>query len=473
MAENPIPFAAGEAAGLEEAAGASPALINLLVAADGHMRLRPGIKTWADYETGVVTDSPVIGLTVWKDYLIFVTADRRLWAWLGVGDVVALSDTTAATQLDGTEPPRFASDRNRVVVAGGGLVQKWEGTGLSARLGGSPPNATHIVAIAQRFVVAVNDNTGIIQWTPPGVGNHETWDALSFMEAESKSDRLVALHSTSNELFAFGTETVQVLTPDPITVFAAAQTVDVGCATAGSIVQVDGAFAWLDHTRRVAMSNGRDLNYLSTPAMDRVFKAIATIDDCWAARVLMGSHDLLLFVFPTDGRTFCYDRNSQKWCEWRSYAAGEWDAWIAGSYLYWPDKNLHLVGLGGGIIGQLDTATYQESSGTIRAVARTGFIDHGTLARKHSIRLQLRLKRGADTNDATTPPIVEVRYRDIPGGAWSRVRRISLGAPGDTKAVQQTFALGVYEQRQWELSYTDNAELVVTAANEKFTVLES
>src|SRR5689334_15876848 len=110
--EQALPFGDGMASGLEQLSGAQPVLNNFMVDSAGALHVRPGTRAWADFGSAPV-DSPVLGMFQWRQWLLFVTADRQIWAWQAPGSVIALSDTTAATQLDGTGRPVFTYDQTR------------------------------------------------------------------------------------------------------------------------------------------------------------------------------------------------------------------------------------------------------------------------------------------------------------------------------------------------------------------------
>jgi len=480
MPEQPIDFGAGQASGLEELAGAAPVFWNLMSSPDGTVRMRPLLTTWGDFETGVVTSSAVIGIFPWRQYVVFVTADRKIWAWLGPSNVVALSDATSATQLDGTGRPIFTYDATRVVIAGGGAPQKWEGAGLSARLGGTPPNMTHLGYSSTRFIGNQNDNSGIIQWSDVGVTGHETWLTTAVipddadpgdMEAEAAPDPVVALSVSANEVYAFGTETLQVLYPDPSTAFSVASTVALGCGAAYSVINTDSQYAWLDDRKRFVQSSGRDFTVLSSPAMARSLDRLETVSDCWGCRIRIASYDLLLWTFPTAGRTLYYDRDQQKWGEWKSRANGTWAPWVGQSYAYWAEKDLHLVGLSDGTIALLSLDTTTELGETPVGVSQTGFDNAGTLVRKLCQRLQVQMKRGETLQGAATVPVVEIAYRDDLG-SFRPALQLSLGA-GDYQPTVEKWGLGMYKQRQWRLTYSGTAEFMLAKAIATLEMAES
>ena len=474
VATAPLPFAQGEAAGLDELSGAQPALINMLPDAMGALHARPGIQAWDDFEEAP-NESPIIGMFEWRTYLLFVCEDRSLWAMDSPNSFLDLGVT-----LGGTGRPVWTYDQTRVVVTGGGAPLQWQGVGAATELApgatapdGSPLTLTHIAYSAQRFIGNINSNAGIVQWTAPGPGAHGTWPIVGpyFAEAEASPDPLVALYANSNEVFTFGTETTQVYSPDAALAFAEASSQQVGCASAYSVIPTDGDFAWLDNDRRLTQSNGREFKVLSSPGMAKDIANLEVISDCWGARIKFEGWDLLAWSFPTEKRTIYYDRVTQKWGEFRSTNQnGEWVAWLPTSYMYSPTRNLHLVGLSDGRIAELTMDATTDMGQTLRGLSRTGFGDQGTFVRKHCQRVDFQLRRDAAIGTEPTDARVEYRFRDDLGG-WSAPDSFPLG--GSYQPVQTRWSKGVFRQRQHEMSFTNAGGFLLAGATMSFTPLES
>ena len=367
-------------------------------------------------------------------------------------------------------------------LAGGGAPQQWQGSGLSARLApgqtmpdGSALSFTHMDYIAQRFVGNDYNLSGLFQWTDPGPGNHTTWPIVGayWSEAEAAPDPIVALAANTNELFVFGTQTTQVFVPDATVVFAAATAVQLGCSAPYSVISTDGQFAWLDDRHRFVQSDGRNFQPLSTPKIaNDIMQPGFVVSDCWGARIHIGEWDLLVWIFPTMKRGFVYDRTTQKWQgEFRSMnmATGDWASWLPSSYVFWADRNLHLVGMPNGSIAEVSFNAYDDLGQTIKAVARTGFQDRGTMLRKLCSLARLKFKRGW-TAQPGPAPVVELLYRDDLGGFKPAVQW-STGVAGDYQPVADKRNLGMYRQRQWELRWTGGAgPFAVTGATETIEV---
>lgn len=481
----PLPFTQGQASGLSELSGAPPLVLNFIPDQANGLHVRPGIEAWDEFPDAIPNASPVISIYPWRQYVLYVCEDRTIWVWLADGLVQALSDTSdSTTMLDGTGKPIWTFDAERVAVTGGGAPQQWQGIGLSSRLApgavmpsGAPLALTHIAYSAQRFVGNANDNSGLLLWTDPGPGNHTSWppSGIHFAEAESSPDPLVATWATTNEVFAFGTQTTSVYVPDPSVAFSITSSIEHGVLAVYSIIKTkDGVFAWLSDSKMFVVSSGRDAKSISTPQMDATIEGLDVTSDCWSANILIGPWDLLLWVFPTEKRGFYFEQGTQKWGEFdttdeRGISVG----FMPRCHAYWalPGKNIHLVGLQDGRIGVLSMQALRDDGTQIIAVSRTGFIDRGTFAYKAGERVQFQLKRGF-TSPGTTLPIVEYRYRDD-FGPFSQTARISLGESGDYATVRDVWSRGMYRAREHEIRFTDAGEFILAGATETFSIGDS
>lgn len=497
-----INFGNQQATGDQALAGAPGISYNVVVDGAGAVRRRPGIVAWdgfpglASYEA---TDSTHLDMfenrhvtaissigtkLVWFSGLWSWDAYNYQQDWWSITDAGAIDRISgnASGGINGTQRPVFAVTQFRIhAVAGGnpstGSGAYWDGSSALGEafwlLGsGSAPGggtySTQVVALSQRLMVndgynATSDNR--VLYTGVGSTGNLSIGALAFVSAEARPDAVVALRENSNELFVFGETTLQVFVPDPNIILAPQRAVNRGCSAAHSVIRADEHFAWFDDQRQFVVSDGREVDVPSDPIAETL-DAIDTVDDCYGFRVNQGQFDLLVWQFPTDGRTFAYQRNSG-WSQWST-----WDVdlghgpFAIKSHYYWPEQNLHLVGMEDGSIAQLSNSAYTDLGDQIVAEVTTGFINHDTDAVKFTDALHLTFKRG---QSASTEPKVFLSWRDDLG-AFGDPIQIGLGTTGDYVSTVTLRTLGGYRRRQWKLLFSADAELVLASVTEDYSI---
>jgi hypothetical protein len=492
-----ISFAGTEDKGSSELGGAMPQVTNVIVDATGTMRARPGMVPWPAFTQ--VSSSAVIGMCSFQDWLVYVTADRLVHAISSGGTTLELSDPgDPTTWLDGGGRPSFVQGLRMLVIAGGGQMQKWLGTGLSARLlntgapilggdpnpGGPPPAATHICGVAQRLVAKVANTSGQFWWSGP-LDMYEDWDMNSssggdagFIQASGKPDPLVAMFDNTNEIFAFGPLTLQVFDPsstqistDPVTDVAVVQdfmpnrALDIGVLAPDSIISVDNTFALVDRYRRVLLTDARSFKEIGK-SVARVLRQIDGIETALGFKIRFGRYDFLAWMFPSVGYGLIFDTASGNWSEWRAWGpSGPLNVSIT-SFYDWAESDLAVVGLSNGQIALFTDDATTDLGNPINIKLVSGFTSHGVAARKHCHTLLLTFRRTFIPTASSGH--VRLSYRNYEG-AWTLVRDIQLGA--DPYAVITLRSLGVYRTRQWMLEYTGSDQLEFVGAQEEYETL--
>jgi hypothetical protein len=507
-----ISFSGSEDKSATELGGAIPLVVNAIPDSSGAVRRRPGVTPWDGFDDATfpydynVANAAIIGMMPFGDVLVFVTGARELYALTPGGVVQALSTRGAeGTLLAGAARPSMIAGRRLMVVAGGAQIQTWDGASLQSRRllntgdgvdpapSYPPPDAAFLSAIAQRLVACPPGISGQIWWSGP-LENYENWDAAlggaSYIQAAAKPDPIVAMLDNTNEVFAFGAETLQVFAPAALAVdvndpnvlldFAPSRTMNLGTVSPYSVVAIDDMFAMLDRQRRIVITDGRTFKDVSVPVA-QILRDLTSITDMWGFRMRFGRFDCLIWMFPTDGFGLIYDANTSKWAEWRSYkwpttTSPNTPPTITCAY-NWAEKSLFLVGTSDGKIAQLDdlasTDGWSGSFAPIMVELVSGFTDHGSTSQKHCRTLMLKFKRTWAALPATSPGLspsghVRISKRDNQG-TWHIVKDIELST--NPNPCVQLRSLGVYRTRQWKVEYTGQDEIQLVSAQEEFEIL--
>lgn len=480
MPTAPIDFGPAQASGSQELGGASPIAMNVVVDKAGVVRRRPGVQSYSVAPGSAVDAAGICMVYEASDgFLYAVSADAALKQVYAITGGVA-TDISAAAGIyitgTGSRPTVAETEAMLVFACGGAPVKAEFGTGATALLGGSPPIGTHIIANNARLLTnnTVSD-LGLINYSGTATGSsitgHETWTGLEagFFSAESRPDAVVALHENTNEVYAFGTTSMQYFGPDADTVYAPVTTTENGCAAPYSVIKVDQAFAWLDHQRRFVLSDGRSLQSLSTPAIQQTLNDITTVSDCYGYRFHSGPVECLVWTLPTDGRTFAYQVGGG-WAQWSGYSAGNWTAFAVLSHTLGARSGVNIVGTTAGRVAKLVNGVTDDLGSTIVTSVTTGFEARDTSAKKRCRGVRLTLKRG---ESATNPgPVGHLSWRDDLG-SFCTPQPVYFGHSGLSDPTVAVDARGVYRQRQWKFEFSGSVDYALARVEEDFDVLSS
>lgn len=451
-----IRFVTGQASGYDELAGANSVFINAIPEGDG-FRVRPGLDATASpLPSTYISSAQIEAMAAFQGSIVYVTSGREIFALDQDGTNRNLSITGGASLLAGSSKPTIYASGGYCLIAGGAIPQQVTSDWVSRRLATSgetaPPDATGITMNTQR-IVAIASNTDEFYWSgliPTGV---DSWDTdIEYDSAQARPDYNVAIAGTANEVWIWGETTIQLFQPDEQWTYTPIISTDVGCAAQRSVVKVENRFAWLDDKIRFQLSDGRtfsDETDISRPIKSTI-EELATVDDCWGFRARIRQHDLLVWNFPTVGRTFCYDLGQGAWSEIRGWRNGRWQAWYPTAYCWWPEKRMHVVGLSDGTLAELSFDASTDIGDTIPWRVRTGFQDHGTQKRKTASELVLQTRpvgseearivvSWRDRLDAFSQPVVAEGYSAhdsvptvVPCGEPYRSRQYEFSGQADT-----------------------------------------
>ncbi len=469
----PADISAGLVSAADSMSPATSRLVNFIPDVAGVQRIRPALVS---YPTTGLGASPLIGLYRWKTWIVGVTADRKIYAISDATPTVwgALSDATAATQLDGLARPVFAESPSFLYIAGGLAIQKWTGAGLTARLGGTSPNTTHIANLGQRLVGLDLANPGRYRYSDLGEGVDSSWPALNFITAESRPDGLRAITENTAELALFGDSTLEIhgISTDPLSPFQRINTLNLGCSAPYSIIRFDDRYFWLDDKRRIVQSDGRSFESVGD-AIQRDLRDLGTVSDAFGYREDTDRNGCLVWVFPTAGRTWSYDYNGKKWAERATYdGVSANTAWPVATHAFWPAQNVNLVGASttAGVY-TLSTDIRQDLGGTILAELVTGWQDFGTDNRKRSARVRVVMRRGTTPLSAISSQL-EVAVEDD-GKGFSEFKVVDLGQPYDTQPSIDLHFGGIFRRRRYWVRYSGTDDISLAKLADDVIDLES
>lgn len=293
-----------------------------------------------------------------------------------------------------------------------------------------------------------------------GVNESLSWAALSFFTPSSKPDSINSMQVFFKEVTLFGPNSIDVYYNDGSTPFARLDGayIERGCIAGNSVARRENTIFFLDDRKQVNTLSGRTLQIVSGK-INREIGSYDVVYDAIGNIITMFGKEFYVLQFPTEGKTWVYDIALRIWVQWSSWSSssGKRLAFRMNSYAYAIGWDKHIIGdTVDGKISIWSDATFSDAGEEIRFERITGHIDHGTMDRKRTNYISMRMKRGIDTTITanTREGKVLIKHRSD-NQLWSNEKTVSLGYDGDTDIVVRLWRQGIYRIRQWSIVHSD------------------
>lgn len=303
-----------------------------------------------------------------------------------------------------------------------------------------------------------------------------TFDSLDFAAKTGFSDNVVAVAAVKRQVFVFGELTTEVWFNEGNATFPFSRMpgafIQHGCASVGSIQQMDGSLYWLSRSPQGHCVFVRSVNYeaarISTHAIEQEISKYARVDDAIAYTYQQDGHYFYVVNFPTADKTWVYDLATQMWHE---------RAWLdsdgiehrhrSNCHAFW--KGMTLVGdWENGKLYQMRTDVYQDNGAAIRRVRSFPHMlsDSNRIMYRE---LVASMEVGDGRPDSFESGELRLRWSDTGGASWGSSVSSELGPRGDHIRSLQFQRLGYARDRVFELSWMANTK---TALNGVFLRVE-
>ena len=310
-------------------------------------------------------------------------------------------------------------------------------------------------------------------------------DPLEFASTEGSPDGLLAVVSNFREVWAFGTNSIEVWYDSGATDFPLQRIQgafnELGCAAPYSIAKMDNGLFWLGRDRRgqgiVYRANGYQGQRISTHAVEWQIQQYSDMSDAIAYTYQQDGHSFYVLIFPTANTTWVYDAATQAWHERAGFIDGAFTRHRSNCQMAF--NNEVVVGdFENGNIYAFDLDVYADN-GQIQKWLRTWRAlptGQNNLKRTahHSLQLDCETGVGLNLGQGSYPEAM-LRWSDDGGHTWSNEHWSPLGRIGAYG--HRTFwrRLGMtlkLRDRVYELSMTDpvkvaimGAELIISPTN--------
>jgi hypothetical protein len=248
-----------------------------------------------------------------------------------------------------------------------------------------------------------------------------------------------------------------------------------GCSAPYSPIQADNTWWWLDHERGFGRLEGRNFKIVSQP-VNTVLLALTDVSDLHTNHFQFNNRRFIALTSANSGLTLVYDYVLDAWYQW--------GVWVKESheYIAWPVHTIaHSESWSRYVVIGTDGLLYSISgeASDARMLLRSAHISHGTLQKKQSHKLVLRMKKGypnanpaynyaADGRDYSG---MSLRWRDNNSAFWKGARLVPIGGSGQYDNIVTLHRFGIYDTRQWEFTHTGYEPFALVSIEEDVEVL--
>jgi hypothetical protein len=302
-------------------------------------------------------------------------------------------------------------------------------------------------------------------------------DPLDFASTEGSPDGLLAVVSNFREIWAFGTNSIEVWFDSGATDFPLQRIQgafnELGCAAPYSIAKMDNGLFWLGRDRRgqgiVYRANGYTGQRISTHAVEWQIQQYDNMSDAIGYTYQQDGHSFYVLVFPSANTTWVYDVATQAWHERAGWNNGSFTRHRGNCQMAFNNKIL--VGdFENGNVYAFDLTDYSDNGGIQKWLRTWRALPTGqnNLKRTAQHSLQLDIESGVGLNlGQGSDPQVMLRWSDDGGHTWSNEHWSPIGKIGEYYKRVFWRRLGMtlkLRDRVYEISGTDPVKIDIMGA---------
>lgn len=293
-------------------------------------------------------------------------------------------------------------------------------------------------------------------------------DALDFATAESETDNIVTLIRDHNEIFLFGSETIE-------TIYASSSGGDLpfvsnpttfmekGCAAKHTVAKINKSIYFVGNDRIVYELFGYTPVRISGVSIERDLKEIP-LDSAFAYTYQEHGQLFYVLTLPPIRKTWVFDALGRTWHIRSSYADGSQGVDIGSTCMFFNNKTLVGDILSGNIYHLSRDYYFEQSQPIVRRVTlptvsrARGFISVNSL--------EFDMKRGVGLNAGDDiDPVVWLRYSKDGGSTWiMHPDQPSIGRVGQFSNRIRFSRFGRAREFDFELSITHSVAVEIGGA---------
>lgn len=393
---------------------------------------------------------------------------RGVYRWQGLLYAVSgltlylINSAHAATSIGtiaGTGIVSFAETPTQLVICANSASYVYNGTTLAQITDSDFQSGVQCCSI-DGYVLFRRESTGI--FFSSDLADASSYDALFYATAEGLADNIVGIIADHRQAILAGEDSMELWQNGGISGFPfirdANGFIELGCAAGNSLAKRDNSIYWLASDRTVRRLEGITPARVSTDGVEQAI-ATYTVSDAIGFAYTQYGHSFYVLTFPTSAATWVLDINTGEWHERHSYGLNRWRP-IATAQAY---GRQYVQDFETGKVGYLDIETSTDWDDTHRMEMTFQDVYSNGRRLKHK-RLEIICETGVGTTGQGADPQLTLEYSDDSGKTWTTLPTKSMGEIGEYKTRIQWHRLGSARYRQYRLSISDPAKVVIADA---------
>jgi len=395
----------------------------------------PGLKLFCDLGVSF----PVRGIITMGSEL-YAVCDNTLYKIASDG-----TSTTLSATITGSGRVSIARIFNQIAIQSqGGSAFYYDKNSNSTGVISYPfANQAGVLTAQNQRIIGNTLETG--QFFFSDLATVISYTGTNVATAERNDDVLVSVIANYDDLFLFGSDTLEVKSPTVVDSDVVYQNIrgavsNVGIIGKYSVTDTDDGVFFVGSDKSIYALKGYTPQLISTDAIVDEIEEFITPEACEAFSYTQKNHKFAAFTFLGDNKTFCYDSTTGLFHERSSFYNNDNKAWRARTIAKCYGKVL-CGDYSSGKIFQIDPLTYSDNGEEIRRIIEFGYSSYDTKGINLS-RLEVIMDtgEGGSVSGSDTDPIVtlEVSYNNGKTYTVNETKNAGLAGRHETRVVFQS-----------------------------------
>lgn len=421
----------------------------------------PGLKLFCDL--GV--NFPVRGVITMGGEL-YAVCDNTLYKIASDGTSTALSST-----ITGSGRVSITKILNQIAMqTQGGSAFYYDKNSNSTGVISYPFSTQAGVLTAQNQRI-IGNTLGTGQFFFSDLATVIAYTGTNVATAERNDDVLVSVIANYDDLFLFGSETLEIKSPTVVNSDVVYQNIrgavsNVGIIGQYAVTDTDEGIIFVGGDKSVYALKGYTPQLISTDAIVDEIEDFASPETCEAFGYTQKNHKFAALTFLEANKTFCYDSTTGLFHERSSFYNNENKAWRARTIAKCYGKVL-CGDYADGKIFQIDPLTYSENGEEIRRIIEFGYPSYDTKGiNLGRLEVIMDTGEGGSVLGSDTDPVItlEVSYNNGKTYTVNETKSAGLAGRYETRVVFQSlghfplspcFRLSVSAKCAWRIVAVD------------------